>query len=431
MKVNSLVYKSIIYPLVFLVNRLSIRAKILELNVMDSNLFASIAEIQQSKYAKLINHAFNKTNYYNKTISRMYSLNPDISLVSNMPILTKEIVRENNTKNLTTKCKNYVSRMTAGTTGTPVTVFVDREALAWQLATRYYLFGWHGISVGDREARFWGRPLHGVKYLLKDMLLNRKRFTFCGCTNAKLLEEYESLIKFEPDYFYGYSSLILRVAIVCDDNKLEVPKLKSIICTAEMLSNQQRKFIESVFKCPVVIEYGCTESDIIAFECEYGKLHVMSHNVLVEANPNDSGVVYTDLNNIAMPLIRYELGDNIEIEKGGTCKCRRNLPIISRLEGRTISQILTLPDGTSMHAVKFAYLIEDICSKGVDLLQFKILHENNALVFFVNIIGDYEIFDKEMRHEIDKILNGRIDYSIRYGAIQPSINRKFSYFEQK
>lgn len=431
MKISTIVYRNIVFPFIFFVKRLDVKYKMAVLTNLDDRSFADVYGVQQQKYLKLFKAARTNSKYYKSIVDSIIDFKPDIASISNFPILTKEIVKSNKAHSLTTNQKNCITRMTAGTTGTPVTVFVDRDTVSWQLATRYFLFGWHGIRIGDREARFWGRPLQGIGFKLKDLLLNRKRFSFCGSTKNELIFEYSKLLDFKPDYFYGYSSLILNAAIICEENSLEVPELKAIICTAELLGQHQRKFIERVFRCPVVVEYGCSESDIIAFECKYGKLHVMSHNILIEPNPNASGMVYTDLNNTAMPLIRYELGDNVEIETNSSCECNRNLPIISHLEGRTIGQILTLPDGTTMHAVKFAYLIEDVANKGCDVIQFKIVCENNELVFCFNINGNTEAFEKEMRHGIDRILNGKMAYSFEYGLIKSEMNSKFSYFENR
>lgn len=430
MEPSSFFYRNILFPLIFFVKRLDVKNVINALAKMEENLFVDVFVVQQQKADKLLNVARDKSGYYKIIISAISDFKPEISNISSFPILTKEIIKKN-TDSLATKCNSIATRMTAGTTGTPVTVYVDRDALSWQLATRYFCFGWHGILIGDREARFWGRPLQGIRYKLDDLLLNRKRFSFCGSTKDELILEYEALLNYRPDYFYGYSSLILNAAILCEENSLVVPELKAIICTAELLGLQQRRFIERVFRCPVVVEYGCSESDIIAFECEYGKLHVMSHNILIEPNPNAHGMVYTDLNNTAMPLIRYELGDNVEIETNSSCECKRKLPVISHLEGRTIGQVVTFPDGTTMHAVKFAYLIEDVANKGFDVIQFKIVCENNELVFCFNLNGNTEAFEKEMRHGIDRILSGHMSYSFVYGVIKSEMNSKFSYFENR
>jgi phenylacetate-CoA ligase len=369
----------------------------------------------------------NESIYYSDYVKKDFA---SIDNLDKFPVLTKNVLRDLHAKIITSDSRISIIRSTAGTTGTPLSVAVDKEAHAWQLATRYFLFGWYGIRIGDREARFWGRPLSGISCNIKDALLNRKRFSFCGETSAEQLIEYESLISYNPDYLYGYSSLIVNAAIFIENNGLKAPKLKAVICTAEVLGKLQRRLIQRVFKCPVVVEYGCTESDILAFECEFGSMHIMSHNIHVHAPVDRGGLIYTDLNNLAMPLIKYNIGDLVAIDYTAACDCKRNLPIICHLEGREIGQILTFADGSTVHAVSFAYLIEDIAEVGfVDILQFKIIFKNNHLYFLFDANGDIEKFENEMRCGVDKIVKSKVNYSFVYGSINSGKYSKYSYFE--
>ena len=79
---------------------------------------------------------------------------------------------------------------------------------------------------------------------------------------------------------------------------------------------------------------------------------MQAENVLLEiidaaGNPLPPGnvgrVVITVLHNLAMPLIRYEIGDYAAF--GGECTCGRGLPVLERIVGRA-RNMLRLPDGT-------------------------------------------------------------------------------------
>lgn len=54
-------------------------------------------------------------------------------------------------------------------------------------------------------------------------------------------------------------------------------------------------------------------------------------------------MVVSTLHNLAMPLLRYEIGDHAEV--GGPCACGRGLHTITRVLGRT-RNMLVMPDGT-------------------------------------------------------------------------------------
>lgn len=98
--------------------------------------------------------------------------------------------------------------------------------------------------------------------------------------------------------------------------------------------------------------YSSEEIGVIAFQCEQGRYHVQAENLLLEIldeageplAPGQIGrVVITPLHNLAMPLIRYELGDYATF--GSTCVCGRGLPVLQQIVGRR-RNMLRLPDGT-------------------------------------------------------------------------------------
>ena len=89
--------------------------------------------------------------------------------------------------------------------------------------------------------------------------------------------------------------------------------------------------------------YGCNEIGTLALQCPFHEqMHVQSEHVLLEilrtdGSPCVSGevgrVVVTDLHNFAMPLIRYEIGDQAAF--GPPCPCGRGLPTLQMVAGRT------------------------------------------------------------------------------------------------
>ena len=110
-----------------------------------------------------------------------------------------------------------------------------------------------------------------------------------------------------------------------------------VITTSEVLTDYHRELIGNVFQCRVYNEYGCGETGTIAHECEFGSMHINAENVIVEivrdgevVNDGEVGdIVVTDLNNFAMPLIRYNLKDIGYIDSE-PCPCGRGLPILGR-----------------------------------------------------------------------------------------------------
>ena len=125
-----------------------------------------------------------------------------------------------------------------------------------------------------------------------------------------------------------------------------------IIPVGEVLTEQMRKLMQSVFQAKVADIYGCNEAGDVAWQClEGGHYHINIDNVIVEvltdgkpAVPGQIGeVVITNLNRYAMPIIRYKNGDLARLSTQD-CPCGCKLPMIAEIIGRS-GEDITLPTG--------------------------------------------------------------------------------------
>lgn len=333
---------------------------------------------QLRRLQALVAHAAQHSPHYRASLAAAGVTAADLRSLDDLgrlPRLTKSDLAGESYRELLTGSGSDAERVqTAGTTGLPVTVLKSRAAHARQIANRIFAFERLGLRYGDREARFWGRATGAPPRSTKDRLLNRKIFTFLGETEAQQRGEAESLLRFAPDYFYGYSSLVLRAARTWRELELPRPRLSGIVCTAEMLTPRQADLIAEVFGCPVRMEYGCSEMDIIAMQCSHGAYHVLEHRLLLEIEPAgaDAGeAIVTDLDNTLMPMIRYRLGDDLRISRRA-CPCGSNAVIIESIDGRTLTQLVRLPSGRTVHAVVFAHLFEALADAGYPIHQFRV-----------------------------------------------------------
>ena len=164
---------------------------------------------------------------------------------------------------------------------------------------------------------------------------------------------------------------------------------KAVTTTAEKLFLHQRETIERAFGHKLFDQYGCGESNSTAFECErHSGLHVAAEHVIVElldgGGPCVGGrragrVVITDLDNYAMPLLRYDNGD-LASWADTPCPCGRGLPLLARIEGRAY-EVLDVPGGRRIHGGFFdevyiemglgdRYAIEDLRVVQEDLYNY-------------------------------------------------------------
>jgi len=122
----------------------------------------------------------------------------------------------------------------------------------------------------------------------------------------------------------------------------DFPALRALFVGGEPLSPARRARIAEVWGAPVVEEYGATETGSLAGQCPFGNLHLWSDRAIFEVRDPDSGrigpagrgqLVVTPLYREAMPLLRYNIEDEVEVSYA-RCACDWMLPIVKVL-GRT------------------------------------------------------------------------------------------------
>jgi phenylacetate-CoA ligase len=363
---------------------------------------------QLDKLVKLINYASKNIPYYNKTFQKLEYTREELkNNFSNLPSITKLDVRDNVSALSSLKSPLFLTKKTSGgSTGQAVIVSKDRQSSASQRALMYRGYHWAGIDIGDKQIRFWGVPINiqsKIKYKLIDYFMNRMRLSAFKFSDDDLERYYKKIIKFKPDYFYGYTSMLHEFAKFVKSNKLDGTGLglKAIISTSEVLYDAQKSLIEEVFDCRVYNEYGCGEFGPIAFECEEGQMHINSENILVEiikdgkpVQPGESGeIILTELNNRAMPLIRYRMGD-IGLLSDKVCLCGRKLPVLEKIVGRELDFIVG-SNGEKVHGEYFNYLMEEIQDKDMAIKQFQIVQKMKGEIEF-HIVKDDNFTDKTL-----------------------------------
>lgn len=304
---------------------------------------------QLSKLIKLLDHCRQNVPFYKKffkengvQISDFKTLK-DISI---LPVMEKASVREMyyNKQLISTNSNIYkpIINQTGGSTGIPLKLLVGKQArnISGGAVLRYY--NWMGKNLfNDKLAVLWGdMRVKSITERLSDDLkcfFTKRKYFSCFSMDEKILaQHYEAVLKFNPPFLRGYAFAVYLFAQfqqeVIKQKKLN---LKGISITTEKITSSQRKFIEDEFECPVFDQYGGGETSMIAGECTaHNGMHITEEHVIVETNENDEFIV-TDLDNYAMPFIRYrncDLGKLID----EPCKCgmvhKRIINLIGRID---------------------------------------------------------------------------------------------------
>lgn len=402
----------------------------------DRDLKQTVEHKQLLKIKHLLQVAEERSPYYRDKFARQSVHAAEISSFeefrSRIPILEKVDLANNQQAILTRPVAGTVRRDTAGSTGHPRAIYLDNRSVIAQRMIRHHCQSWHGVRFGAPEARFWGRRDRSWRSAAKDWILNRKTFRLFSESKHFLDAEVSSFNRFRPVCVYGYPSLIARFAryVLASGQSLIGPSV--VITTAEAVTSSDRSVIEKAFGCKSVVEYGCSEVDIIAHECEVGGLHVVADRVYleIEGDGGEGDVIITDLDNLAFPIIRYRLGDFASIDRRN-CECGRNWELLRALIGRTSDRFIIRPDGSSTHAVVLAHIVEDINRDSTLIQSFRVDQVSEREVhFFVELASadNRKAIKQRLKDEFSERVSTEIEVSVRFESPRLVDDSKAGYF---
>ena len=140
-------------------------------------------------------------------------------------------------------------------------------------------------------------------------------------------------------YLRGYPSSIKIFAEFCQNKAYTISGLKFIFTASEVLSDDDRSFIENVFGVQIGNHYGLAEQIVMFGNCsESSILHNYNEYGYCELIPTDEENIFriigTNLHNDLMPLLRYDTGDLAFARPGVKCPCGRDGIQVEAIIGR-------------------------------------------------------------------------------------------------
>lgn len=265
--------------------------------------------------------------------------------LQHLPILTKEEVKENYHSLISRAVpeRQQVIAHTGGTTGSALHFAITRSANQENWAIVWRFRRWHGIEFDAWCGHFGSRlvvpltqthpPYWRYNYPGKQIL-----FSGSHMSPTNLRAYVEELRLRRPPYLHGYPSLLsLLAAHILETGASLGYEVKWVTTGSENLLPQQADLIERAIGVRPRQRYGMAEMVAAASECEYGKLHVDEDFAAVEFIPNAAGpehrVVGTAFANLAVPLLRYDVGDLVT-PATDTCPCGRPGRALVTVDGR-------------------------------------------------------------------------------------------------
>ena len=199
-----------------------------------------------------------------------------------VPVLTKEIVREHQSRLMNPAENLHMHRnSTGGSTGQPLNFYQGDHYLAASAALDAHVRHSWGIGPIDRTANIWGADIDFSDQSFRQRLYQwRSRVRGLNAfkmTSGELDRFLDMLLKWRPPYLVGYSSALDVLARAALDRNVEGLRFTAIRSSAEKLWPHQRARIEQAFQSPVLDFYGSREVNNLAAECrEHGQMHLIS-----------------------------------------------------------------------------------------------------------------------------------------------------------
>lgn len=315
-----------------------------------------IKDFQQKLIKEMLAYCIEYVPYY-RDYHNEQSINKnwDPLVLSNWPILEKEFIRENPDRFMSEKYKkgDLVNIATSGTSGKPMSFWFSREALShWYALYEYRIKIWNGVKDKDIWANIGGQLICEIgrskpPFWVYNYAMNQLYLSSYHLRSENICDYVSALQYYKVKYLLGYVSSIFTIANEALKQSIELPKLSVVITNAEPLLEGQREVISKAFNCKVIQTYsGCEFSfsgnenlnnDMFVWP-EAGKMEVQGEEGEIK-NHGKGELIVTGLINRAMPLIRYRVGDSVEIIEAD----RDLMPFdrIGQILGRTDDLVVT------------------------------------------------------------------------------------------
>jgi len=286
----------------------------------------------------------------------------NVEILMKLSVLTKEIIKtrfEDIKPDNIQQIKHRFSS-TGGSTGDPLRFLLDENT--WGFVTAAKINAWKstGYHYGDLYVSLGSSSLfpvnkrsriHEIYYRIRNTIpLNGMNMEDTVC------KKYTDIIlENKAHYLYGYASSIYLLALYVQKNSIQLD-IKGVYSTSEVLTDAYRRTIESTFNVRVLDCYGARDGGITAYEVTSGFYNV-SYNTFCETKDENtlSKLYCTNLIDFAFPFIRYELGDEVLLDKDSDNQY--NGQTIKKIGGRS-ADIIHLSNGKVLTNPGFTILFK-------------------------------------------------------------------------
>jgi phenylacetate-CoA ligase len=358
--------------------------------------------IQEKRFKNFIRSASESSTFY-KELYKDTDLPESVDQIRRLPIVNKEQLRKNIDRVYTLKRSEGIVSKTGGTTGKSLEVIFTKD-------NRQEFFGFldafrsqFGYKLGERTAWFSGKDIltetdiRKNRFWKTDHLKSVRYYSTFHKKKSHLKYYIDDLLDFKPKFMVGFPSSMVEIARYGLKNDIDFPSntVKAIFPTAETFTREIRADVETFFKTSAYDQYSSSEGAPLIFECENHNLHLELRSGVFEIldqndNPTEKGrLIVTSFLTQGTPLIRYDIGDRVELSDK-ECICPNNNPVVKQILGRTDDYIYS-PENGKVNLGNVSDTLKGI----VGVIKFQII-QNSLSEIEINVVVDKDDYSPEV-----------------------------------
>jgi phenylacetate-CoA ligase len=359
---------------------------IVDLTSSRRNLFAEPSELERlqiKKFRSILIHAYDSVPFYHERLKNAGIKPSDVQTIGDIgkiPLTTKKDLQCTPLSQIVARDVNIdrcVKSRTSGSTGLPLITLADKRTDDIDGAMWLRAFFENGMRLRDKTVEIRDpRSFHKRTLLEHFGILKREYVSIFDDVKAQAA----FLAKQNPDIIESYPSSMELLANFFARQKTSI-KPRSVFTRAELLDKKGRESITKVFETELFDYYGSSEIGLLSWECrEHNGYHTNADNLIMEFVDSDGKsvttgepgeIVCTNLNNYAMPMIRYKQGDiGTRIET--SCPCGIKFPMMRIIGGRKDDFLETTSGRMIIPTIFLPYPFENF----ERIEQFRVIQEN-------------------------------------------------------
>jgi len=337
------------------------------LKKFDKLSFSEKKEYQRQELVNFVKFASQNSSFY-KGLYQDIKLNDfeQISDIKELPIVDKEMLREN-IEDVNTIPKNEaVVSHTGGTTGKSLEVFFTVDDIMKRMAMLDHFKSRVGFEhLEMKRATFNGQHIVPPKqkkniYWRYNKASKQMIYSSFNITEENMKYYIDSLNKFKPRAIDGFFMSMVDVANYIERHNIHLEFTPvAIFPTSETLTNEGRELLERVFHCKVYDQYASSEGAPFVTEFENQILHMeLATGFIEHIDDGSNEVLITSFSTHGTPLIRYRIGDSMVFNKNDIDTYNGNeAPVVKNIQGRKLDFIYAsdgakIPSGNISNAFK-------------------------------------------------------------------------------